>query len=271
MVTYRNISPSAMVQRLRDEQLDEVRRAWVTDYRRDHAEADWWAEGSWSIEHTVETQERVFRMAEQLAAKGIGRAALFAALRRADVLVDATGRGQLDPRTGLIDIDGRAVRREDLTSVAWPASLAAAQAGSAVIDGLIGAGTVVTLLRPEALNEHLGCEGWIPQAHAGRVLIVIQDLPSLDQMRAHGFEPLVFDGADPAAFAWAIFDLSNRINASITKRRCDCHPGFTPIPLGVAVRRLARDRNSLRGASAIQPAPFRDSTRPSSPRSVLAS
>lgn len=131
MVTYRNILPSATVERVADEYLDEVRRTWVTDYRRDHAEADWWAEGIWSIEHAVETQELVFRMADQLP------------------------------------------------------------------------------------------PGDLPQARAGRVMIVIHDVPSLDQMRAHGFDPIVFDGADPAAFAWAIFELSNRINASITHLGCD--------------------------------------------------
>lgn len=83
-------------------------------------------------------------------------------------------------------------------------------------------------------------------------MIVIDGMPSLDQIRAHGFEPIVFDGADPAAFAWAIFELSNRINASITQLRCDCHPSFTPIPLGVAVRRQVPDKNSLKGAAAVQ-------------------
>lgn len=145
MVTYRNIMPSAPVERLADEHLDEVRRAWVTDYRRDHAEADWWAEGIWSIEHTVETQERVFRMAEQLAGRGIGRSTLFGALRRADILVDAARRGQVN----LLRVESRAVRKQDMTSVAWPSSLVAAQAGSVV--SLVAPGTVVSLVRPRGV------------------------------------------------------------------------------------------------------------------------
>jgi len=251
MVRYRTKLLDPTREPLADEHLGDVREAWVIDYRRDHAEAESWAEGIWSIEHTVETQERVFRMVEQLAARATDRAAVFAALRRADVLVDAAVRGHLDLRAEHLYIEGRAVRMDDLTSVAWP-SLAAAEAGSAIIDSLIGDGTVVSLLRREAFEEHLGREGWIPQAHGGRVMIVIDEAPSLGHMRACGFEPIVFDGADPAAFAWAIFELSNRINATIAQLRCDCHPSFEPVPLGVAVRRQVRHRHSLKGASAIE-------------------
>ena len=251
MVRYRTALQDPTVERLGDEHLGHIREAWVIDYRRDHAEAEWWAEGIWSIEHTVETQERVFRMVEQLAARGTDRAAVFAALRRADVLVDAAGRGLVVLRAEHLYIEGRAVRRDGLTSVAWPSRLAAAEAGSAIIDSLIGDGTVVSVLRPEAFEEHLGREGWIPQAHAGRVMIVIDEAPSLGHMRACGFEPIVFDGADPGAFAWAIFELSNRINATSAQLRCGCHPSFAPVPLGVAVRRQVRDKNSLKGAAAI--------------------
>lgn len=251
MVTYPSMLRDATPEQLADERLDDVRGAWVTDYRRDHAEADWWAEGNWNIEHTVETQERVFRMVEQLAARGTDRVAVFAALRGADVLVDAAGQGQVDLRAEHLYIEGRTVRREDVTSAAWRSKLVAAQAGSAVIDSLIGDGTVVSLLGPEAFEKDLGLAGWTSRSHAGRVMIVVDDVPSLDHLRAHGFDPITFDGADPAAFAWVIFELSNRINATIAQLRCGCHPSFAPVPLGVAVRRQTWDKDSLKGAAAI--------------------
>lgn len=132
----------------------------------------------------VSSQERVFRMVEQLAAPGIGRVAAFAALRRADALVDAAGRGrpQIDRRALRLYFEGRAIGWEDLRPSPWSAILAAADAGCAVIDRLMGEhGTVVSLLRPEAFEERLGRDGrrWFPQAQAGRVMIVIEPPSSI--------------------------------------------------------------------------------------------
>src|SRR5438445_792169 len=59
-------------------ELDDLRTAWVASYRQKHAEADWWAEGFGPVEHSPDTQERVFRMAEQLVGRGIDRLAVFA-------------------------------------------------------------------------------------------------------------------------------------------------------------------------------------------------
>jgi phosphoketolase len=51
---------------------DEIRiKEWVGLYRRNNPAADRWAAGYGVIEHTIETQDRVFRMAELLAAKGL--------------------------------------------------------------------------------------------------------------------------------------------------------------------------------------------------------
>jgi phosphoketolase len=44
---------------------------WVNLYRRNNPTADRWAAGYGVIQHTVKTQARVFKMAEQLAAQGI--------------------------------------------------------------------------------------------------------------------------------------------------------------------------------------------------------
>lgn len=242
MVTYQDTLERTDADPLADEQLNDVRVAWVIAYRRSHPEADRWAEGVSRIKHGVETQERVFRMVEQLAARGIDRVVVFAALHRADALVDAAGRGlaQVDVQAQHLYVQGRAVRPEDITSGSWGTSVAAAAAGCAAIDRLMpGHGTVVSLLCPEALEDHLGRGGrpWLPLAHAGRAMIVIDEVPPLDHLRASGFDPIMFDGADPAAFAWAILELSNRVQAAVAQRRCECHLSFVPIPLGVAVNR----------------------------------
>src|SRR5207245_8646854 len=72
--------------------LNDFAIAWVVAYRRNHPEADWWAEGFGAVEHSVERQERVFRMAEQLAGRAIDRLSVFAALRRADAVAQESGR-----------------------------------------------------------------------------------------------------------------------------------------------------------------------------------
>ena len=51
------------------EDIDNIRREeWVDVYRRKNSEADRWAKGYGAIEHSVETQARVFAMAELLMA-----------------------------------------------------------------------------------------------------------------------------------------------------------------------------------------------------------
>ncbi len=238
MVTFSDALNRVKADPLANEQTNDVRVAWVLDYRQNHPEAQRWAEGIWSIEHSIETQERVFRMAEQLAARGIHRGAVFAALRRADRVVYAAGRGlsQVDGRARHLYFEGRSVRWEDLPSGPWRASLAAADAGCAVIDRLLGEhGTVVSLLRAAAFEDHLGRDRhWVPQAQAGRLMIMVAEAPPLDQLYACGFDPVLFDGADPAAFAWAIFELGRRSEATLNELRCDCHPSVRPLPLGVA-------------------------------------
>ena len=196
--------------------LNDFAIAWVVAYRRNHPEADWWAEGFGAVEHSVETQERVFRMAEQLAGRAIDRLSVFAALRRADAVAQESRGG--------------------LQESAMPAAVP----GCGVIDTLLGAhGVVVNLLPPEAFEEQLGRAGqsWLPQPQAGRAIILLDEAPQLDHLRAKGFDPITFDGADPAAFAWAIFELAARAEDAATQLGCDCHPGVRPSPLGVAFDR----------------------------------
>jgi len=221
-------------------QLDDLRTAWVVGYRRRHAEADRWAEGVWAVEHSVKTQERVFRMAEQLAGRGVDQVAVFAALRQADwfAMMNSGGLSGIALQPRHLYTQGRAVRTEDFRHEPWRRTLTAAIAGCGVIDTLLGEqGVVVNLLPPEAFEKPPSRNGryWVPQSQAGRVMILMNEVPELDHLRAFGFDPITFDGADPAAFAWAIFELTSRAEAAATQLGCDCHPSAGTVLLGVAV------------------------------------
>jgi phosphoketolase len=56
-----------------------------------------------------------------------------------------------------------------------------------------------------------------------------------DHLKLNGFDPLVFDGRDPAAFVWAIFEMECRLEASAEAVRS--RGGIYPIPLpyGIAL------------------------------------
>ena len=241
-------------------QLDDLAIAWVQAYRQNHPEADWWAQGFGAVEHSAETQERVFRMAEQLVGRAIDRLSVFAALRRADAVArESSGRLQESaPQTRHLYLQGRAVRNDDHRREPWFSSLPAAVAGCGVIDTLLGAhGVVVNLLPPEAFEVQLGRadQRWLPQPQAGQVIILLDEAPRLDHLRAKGFDPITFDGADPAAFAWAIFELASRAEAAVTQLSCYCHPVFRPVPLGVAVAATSRSLTSPRWLTMAKPRP----------------
>ena len=57
----------------------------------------------------------------------------------------------------------------------------------------------------------------------------------VDHLTLNGFDPFVFDGRDPAAFAWAIFEMENRLEAAAeaVRNRGDGYP--LPLPYGIAV------------------------------------
>lgn len=239
--------------------LNDLRTGWLFAYRRDHPEADWWAEGFGAVEHSLETQERVFRMVEQLVARTVSRPAIFAALRRADAVAQG---GSSWPRRGApqarhLYLRGRAVRGSDYPREPWSFILSAAVACCEAIDTLVGEhGIVVNLLPPEAFDEELGRAGrdWLPRPQVGRAIILLDRAPLIDRLRARGFDPIDFDGTDPAAFAWVVFELASRTEAAATQFRCDCHPTFRPIPLGVAVDRSSRSLINRRLLTLAAPA-----------------
>ena len=55
-------------------------------------------------------------------------------------------------------------------------------------------------------------------------------------LRALGFDPVAFDGHDPAAFAWVMFELSRRAEATRRSnwRRCVPQALAAPTPIGLA-------------------------------------
>ncbi len=57
----------------------------------------------------------------------------------------------------------------------------------------------------------------------------------VEHLRLNGFDPIVFDGRDPAAFAWAIFEMECRLEAAT--EAVHSREGLYPVPLpyGIAV------------------------------------
>ena len=88
----------------------------VTLYRQHHAAANRWAAGYGPIQHTLETQDRVFAMAEWLAARGVqgDGSPVFELLYAADRIASA-GMWLVVHQTYArhVYMDGRKLGRED--------------------------------------------------------------------------------------------------------------------------------------------------------------
>ena len=162
--------------------IDDLRTNWVREYRHGHAAADRWARGLRHVSHSLETQERVFRMAEQLERRGVDRTDLFTALEEADRCIALSG----DPH-------------------------AAAEAGHRAISTLVR-------LAPESV-----------------VLCADEDETKLQML---GYEPLAFDGHDPAGYAWVMFELSMRTDAERRSQWRLCGPRAFSTPTAIGLARL---------------------------------
>jgi hypothetical protein len=148
---------------------------WVEAYKRSNAEAARWASGSGRVRHTVETQERVFRMAEQVRHR------------------PGFPSGEL-VFTVLQALDYLAKRDTDAPQPSASPALAAAT-------GIVAYKTIFG--QPVAV----GAQGWprdFEVAEEEEAELVIYGL------RAGGFDPIVFDGRDPAAYTWALFEIRER-------------------------------------------------------------
>jgi hypothetical protein len=155
-----------------------LRAGWAAEYRSEVPTADHWtAQGIARRAHSLETQERVYRMAEQLANQGVNREDLFARLEAADRWVTRAA----DPE----------------------AALKAGSLAMAPLLPLVGAPIVI-------------------------------DDGSLPDLRAFGFDPIPFDGNDPSAYAWAMFELTMRARADGDRPRCSCHPRLAVSAIGLA-------------------------------------
>jgi len=162
------------------EQLRGADRAWVTEYRGKSPAAERWATGHGHVSHSLETQERIFRMTEQLARRGIERAVVFRALETGDRSVVLAGGPQ-----------------------------AAAEAGHRAIAELV------------RLSE--------------KSVLICADREKLN-LQAFGFDPIPFDGRDPAAYAWVMFELSARGDAE--QERQPERGGHRPLPTAIGLARL---------------------------------
>jgi phosphoketolase len=57
----------------------------------------------------------------------------------------------------------------------------------------------------------------------------------VDHLKLNGFDPIVFDGRDPAAFAWAIFEMECRLEAAAKAVESKGIPYPVPLPYGIAI------------------------------------
>ncbi len=157
------------------EDAQAIRRArWVERYRLAHPDADRWANSPSGIRHSIETQDRIFRMAEQLHQRGNRpEAAPFFPVLKA---VDEAASSGIGPNEALTP-------------------------PSAAVTGLIAYRILFGTLPP--VRDHAwpaGCE-LTDEAEA--------ELATFG-LRARGFDPIVFDGTDPAACVWALFEIGER-------------------------------------------------------------
>ena len=177
---------------------------WIRRYKEAHPAAGKWAGGSETICHCEETQGRIFRMAEQLHAAWVWPSigSLFTMLQALDDVVDG--------ETGV-------TRR--------PSAISAASAG------LVGYKLLFGKLPP--LQDHDWPEGFelIDEREAQLATI---------GLRAQGFDPIVVDGIDPAAYLWACFEMRERRGACSEVRRLGEHPPMEPRGIAVIPQPVAR-------------------------------
>ena len=189
-------------------------------YRRAHPYAHRWASGTARIGHSLETQDRIFRMAEQMGCRRQWNdgSLSFALLQEVDDVVEA----EAGPFPEVLPV-------------------AAAAAGARAYRTLFG-------LQPAVSNG-----GWpdgfetIQEGEA--------DLAAMG-LRARGFDPIMIYARDPAAYAWALFEMHERNTARIEAERS--RRARVPAPYCLAVLRGAGVRPArvrLARHSAIRPLP----------------
>ena len=157
------------------ENAEAIRRAhWVEGYRLAHRDADRWAGSPSGIRHSFETQERIFGMAEQL--------------RQRRDWPTATPFFQV-----LIALDDVAAGETESDGVPTPTSASST--------ALVGYQILFGQLPP--VRDHDWPDGCELTTDAESELATFG-------LRFRGFDPIVFDGTDPASYLWALFEMSER-------------------------------------------------------------
>lgn len=184
--------------------------AWIQGYREYHPAAAQWARGSKKVCHSLETQGRIFRMAEQLrtAQDWSNRGTLFSMLQALDDVVDGETCRTCRP-----------------------------SANSAAAAGLVGYKMLFGKL--PALLDHDWPEGF------ERVDEVEAELATTG-LRAQGFDPITIDGIDPAAYLWALFEIGERQKACAEVRRLHQHAAVEPRCLAVIPQETVPERRPQR-------------------------
>jgi hypothetical protein len=169
----------------------------VNRYRRLHRAADDWAAGEPGVCHSIETQDRIFRLAEQLRHR-----------------LDGRGIGPFFPVLKAID-----------TVSSWETGPAdAAGPTSAAAAALVG--YKVLFGKQPPISGH----AWPAEVDLTRE--AESELVTIG-LRATGHEPIVFDGRDPAAYVWALFEIDERTAAC--SESSDRHGSPAGVPRGLAV------------------------------------
>lgn len=180
------------------EPAEAIRRAhWVEGYRLAHRDADRWASSPSGIRHNVDTQDHIFRMVEGL----LGRP-------------DWPNARPFFPV--LKAVDDAASWETDANDTPTPTSAAAA--------GLVGYKVLFGKLPP--VRDHDWPEGFLLTAEAESELATFG-------LRLSGFDPVVFDGTDPAAYVWALFEVAERETACDQEVRRFGHRACPPRGLAV--------------------------------------
>jgi hypothetical protein len=175
-----------------------IRRAhWVEGCRLAHRDADRWADGPDGIRHSLETQDHIFRMAEELRGRPEWPNArpFFHVLKA---------------------VDDAASWETDRNDAPTPASAAAA--------GLVGYKVLFGKLPP--VRDHDWPDGFQLTGEPESALATFG-------LRLHGFDPVVFDGTDPAAYVWALFEVREREAAGDQAVRRYGHRASPPCGLAV--------------------------------------
>jgi hypothetical protein len=198
------------------ETMDPIRQAhWVEGYRLAHRDADRWAGSPSGIRHSLETQERIFRMAEQLQRRDWSNAEPFFPVLKAldDVAAGETGPDGVPPAT---------------------AASAAALVGYKILFGTF-----------PTVRDH----DWPDQCE---LTTEAESELATFGLRYRGFDPIVFDGSDPAAYVWALFEMSERQAACDEVNARQEHRAYPPRGLAVVATPVQRPGS--------EPTPLRWST-----------